>query len=673
MNKDVLRNQSLCLMLASFLMLFTELALMRWIGANVFLFSFFSNFILIASFLGIALGFLRSSSKLFNGSPILLMGLIAFCYYFRYEYQIKINPQTNELDYYITLLKGNAFPAAITLPVIFILTTLVMTAVASGTALFFRAFAPLKAYRLDILGALLGIGSFTFLSFLNVSPLWWGVVITITYLFLLNKKSVWVLSLQILSLFFMLFILSKENSNATRLWSPYYKIDVQSFAKDRHVVSVNGSPQQIIETVTQRHTSTPFYFFPYQHRVNQTSLDKVLIIGAGTGGDVAIALAQGAKQVDAVEIDPLLFQLGKKLNPDHPYDDKRVKVFVEDGRAFLQRNKELYDVIIFALPDSMMILSGQSSLRLENYLFTQEGVNIAKAHLQPNGIFAMYNYYRERWLIDRLATMLTASFSHSPCLDSEGQKTHWLSVLSISPNEASLQCNVKWQGMQAANVTSDNYPFLYLKEHKIAGTYLLGLCLIFLFSLYAVKMVGSSYKAVFNHLDLFLMGAAFLLLETKCISHFALLFGTTWLVNAMVFFGVLLTVYIAIECTERIKFNVIWCTLALFISLFVAWLTPISYLLLLPSLLRFIMGTLLAFAPLFFANIIFTTRFKQTTHSLHAFAANQFGAVIGGLLEYASLIIGLRDLLIIIAALYLFAIVMLNKKIAKNTLAVAVK
>ncbi len=656
-------------MLASFLMLFTELALMRWIGANVFLFSFFSNFILIASFLGIALGFLRSSLRLFNWSPILLMSLIAFCYYFRYEYQIKLNPHTNELDYYINLLKDNAFPAVITLPVIFILTTLVMTAVASGTAIFFKSFSPLKAYRLDILGALLGIVSFTFLSFLNVSPLWWGVLITVTYLLILTKKSVWITSLQVVSLIFMLFILSKENNNNKRLWSPYYKIDVQSFAKDRHVVSVNGSPQQIIETVKQRHTSTPFYFFPYQHRVSQASLNKVLIIGAGTGGDVAIALAQGAKQVDAVEIDPLLYQLGRQLNPDHPYEDKRVNVFVEDGRAFLQRSKELYDVIIFALPDSMMILSGQSSLRLENYLFTQEGINIAKAHLQPDGLFAMYNYYRERWLIDKLATMLTTAFSHYPCFDSEGKKTHWLSVLSISPDEARLQCDVKWQGMQAANVTSDNYPFLYLKKHKIAGTYLLGLALIFLLSFYAIKLAGSSYKAIFNHIDLFFMGAAFLLLETKCISNFALLFGTTWLVNAMVFFGVLLTVYIAIEFTERIKFNITWCMLALFASLFIAWLTPISYLLPLPSLMRFIIGILLAFSPLFFANIIFTSRFKCTANSLHAFAANQFGAVVGGLLEYASLIIGLRDLLIIIAALYLLSIFILNKKTASSAFA----
>ena len=53
--------------------------------------------------------------------------------------------------------------------------------------------------------------------------------------------------------------------------------------------------------------------------------------------------------------------------------------------------------------------------------------------------------------------------------------------------------------------------------------------------------------------DLFFMGAAFLLLETKNIATFALLFGTTWLVNAMVFAGVLVVVLAAVETTRRFR------------------------------------------------------------------------------------------------------------------------
>ena len=48
------------LAVASALMLFVQLALIRWCGANLLHLSYFSNLILLASFLGIGLGFLRS-------------------------------------------------------------------------------------------------------------------------------------------------------------------------------------------------------------------------------------------------------------------------------------------------------------------------------------------------------------------------------------------------------------------------------------------------------------------------------------------------------------------------------------------------------------------------------------------------------------------------------------
>ena len=57
-------------------------------------------------------------------------------------------------------------------------------------------------------------------------------------------------------------------------------------------------------------------------------------------------------------------------------------------------------MILFALPDSLTLVAGQSSLRLESYLFTLQAVQAAKAHLNPgDGLFAMYNYYRTPWSV----------------------------------------------------------------------------------------------------------------------------------------------------------------------------------------------------------------------------------------------------------------------------------
>jgi spermidine synthase len=160
-------------------------------------------------------------------------------------------------------------------------------------------------------------------------------------------------------------------------------------------VNVNGIPHQLIESTGERRATEPLYFTPYE-RARNVTLHRVLIVGAGTGGDVAIALANGAERVDAVEIDPHLYELGKRLNPEHPYQDPRVHVHVTDGRAFLERSNDRFDMILFALPDSLTLLAGQSSLRLESYLFTTGSMETAKAHLTAGGVFGMYNFYREK-------------------------------------------------------------------------------------------------------------------------------------------------------------------------------------------------------------------------------------------------------------------------------------
>jgi hypothetical protein len=149
------------------------------------------------------------------------------------------------------------------------------------------------------------------------------------------------------------------------------------------------------------------------------------------------------------------------------------------------------------------------------------------------------------------------------------------------------------------------------------------------------------------------MGAAFLLLETKNVVQFALLFGTTWFVNALVFIGILLAVYLAIEVARRIDLGPPWrLYVALLAALGVAWLVQPNLLLSLPVVPRFVIGIVVAFAPVFLANLVFARRFRDAAASNLAFATNLLGAMLGGVLEYASLVTGYRALLIVIAVLY---------------------
>lgn len=659
-----LQNPKTRLFLLSFLMLFIELILIRFTSANIFYLFSLSNFILLASFLGIGLGFLRQPSpiRLFHFAPFLLLLIIAGCHYFSYEYQVNLNPTTDNLIYTVKAYQQHALPAWLTLPVVFIAVMLLMMFIADEVARVFKQFSPLTAYRFEILGSLSGVCAFSLLAFFYPAPIYWGAIIVSLFLLLaFSDKKIFIYSINSVFLLIACALFFKETVAPNQTWSTYYKIVAEPFADNRYAVNVNGLPQQIIESVEQRKRVKPFYFLPYIYKGTQTPLNNVLIVGAGTGGDVAIALAKGAKHVDAVEIDPALYQLGVKLNPNQPYADKQVSIHINDGRAYLQQSKQQYDLIVFALTDSLMLLTGQSSLRLENYLYTLEGIQAVKNHLTQQGIFTIYNYYGN-WVGDRLANTAAQVFKQSPCYQVFGKKDHWATVIVAGNESATLTCPQHFipnANNQISPITDDR-PFLYLKENKLPFSYIITLAFILIISICALQLTNKAALTIKSHTDLFLMGTAFLLLETKSITQFALLFGTTWLVNAVVFTSILATVYIAIELTHRIKLNQTILCLLLITSLFIAWCVPTSALLNLAWLPRFFVATLLAFAPILIANLIFADRFKQVEKSTLAFGANLIGAVLGGLLEYTSLMIGYHGLLVMIIGLYAFAIFLMQ-------------
>ena len=627
-------------------MLFLELALIRWIGSNVLYLSYFSNFVLLASFLGIGLGFLRANAAhdLFPFAPIALTALVAFVRVF----PVEIDRSGTELIFFGALGTRSGLPPFVTLPLLFLGVAAVMALVGEGVARTFRRFSPLEAYRLDILGSLAGIITFSALAFLEAPPFVWGVVVAAALFLLIDRRPVlW----QAPALAVMLTLLGLESAVPTDSWSPYYKIRLNPHPSGAVTLLVNGIPHQTIDLAQRRLDQVPIYGLPYQHRKAMPA--SVLIVGAGTGDDVAIALRLGAQHIDAVEIDPRIHDIGVQRNPDRAFQDARVTSYVNDGRAFLEQTARHYDLILFALPDSLTLVAGQSSLRLESYLFTAEAMQAARAHLAPDGAFGEYNYYREPWLVDRLAGTLQQVYGHPPCLDSTGQVGR-LALLMASPNQAALQCPTLWRPAAATPApATDDYPFLYLQQRTIPGFYLLTLALILGAALLLIRLGAGALRPMGRYLDLFLMGAAFLLLETKNVVQFALLFGTTWFVNSLVFVGILLAVYLAIEVARRIELGPPWrLYAALLAALTVAWLVPPDLLLGLTVVPRFIVAIVVAFAPVFLANLLFASRFRDVAASNLAFATNLLGAMLGGVLEYASLVTGYRALLIVIALLY---------------------
>jgi spermidine synthase len=630
------------LVLLSFLMLFVELALIRWTGSNVLHLSYFSNFVLLGSFLGIGIGFLRADRKrdLFPYSLPALAVLVAFVRFF----PVEIEGAGGDVIFFGTL-ETSGPPRELVLAVIFVVVAATLAFIAEGVARAFVQFEPLEAYRLDIVGSIAGIVGFTALSFLRAPPLAWGVVAG-AVLLVAHRPRITVL--QVGALVALLVILGVETFAAGASWSPYYKVTVEN-EQTAPFVRVNGVPHQAIFETDARSLYARVY-----ESARPARLDNVLIVGAGTGNDVAHALERGAGHVDAVEIDPRLHQLGVELHPDQPYADPRVDVHIDDGRAFLERSDERYDLILFALPDSITLVSGQSSLRLESYLFTRESMESAREHLEPDGVFAMYNYYVEQWLIDRLAGTLEQVYDRPPCVDASGGLGR-LSFLFASEDPSSVRCTTPSPASvdSVPEPATDDHPFPYLRERTLPVFYLVTIGLILLVSVVAVRAASGPLGRMASYADLFFMGAAFLLLETKNVVQFALLFGTTWVVNALVFAGVLLSVLAAVEVSRRVAFKrPARLYIVLLASLVVSFVVPSERLLSLPIALRFVAAVVLAFTPIFLANLVFTQRFKDVGSSASAFGANLLGAMVGGLLEYGALVVGYRMLLVLVAVLY---------------------
>jgi hypothetical protein len=205
-------------------------------------------------------------------------------------------------------------------------------------------------------------------------------------------------------------------------------------------------------------------------------------------------------------------------------------------------------------------------------------------------------------------------------------------------------------------IPSDDWPFLYLRPLSTPWTYLSVFLLIALTGAFAVRRVFG--KTLFSRgrfdVQMFLLGAAFLLLETRAVTQLSLLFGSTWIVNTSVFAGVLAMVLAANGVAARLReYRLkLWYAL-LALSLIGLWMLPTRELVELPLVARGIAGGIAFAIPVFFAGIIFSSELRRREDAAAALGSNLCGAVVGGLLENLSMVVGLKAIALLALAIYL--------------------
>ncbi|MFH1428128.1 MAG: hypothetical protein ABIH39_00110 [Candidatus Margulisiibacteriota bacterium] len=651
MIKSINKN-AVNLFLISFIVLFLELFSIRFLSSTIFIVGFFTNLILVSSFLGLGVGMFWADRKpLINYFPLVLLTYFLFAFVFeRVAFTAPLGTGEIFHDYYV---KGVPFYFVIIFA--YIINAILFIPLGQLFAKYFKCFPSLTAYSINIAGNLIGILAFSLLAYLQTPPQVWFVFLFLFLFFVIKEKRLLLPHAGILII--LLLLITYWNNS---FWSPYYRIDVNKISTNSnqgYVYNVNKSYHQFCfdfkdKSLLKNKTVNAFfntYFRPYKI----ISPDDVLIIGAGSGNDVQAALMSGAGSVTAVEIDPFILNHGKHNHPNLPYQDPRVKAVNNDGRVFLENNQKKFDFVSFGYIDSHILFSTLSSLRLESNLYTRECFERVASHLKPAGIFSVTFGPTEEWFKGKIFQALKNTF-HMPVYESTDENDFTIFITgpglgSVNPNKLNKYFAVADYAYTPP--ATDNWPFAYLKDKKLSMPYIiiLGFMLISPF-LFLVRK-GEKLKI---DIPFLLMGAGFLLLETKSVSEFSLLFGSTWVVNSVVFFSILATILIVnlVVARDVVK-KISPIFILLFLSLLICYFIPLRSLMFSSLIIRILSISFVVSLPIFFVAFIFPYFLKRSTNSISAFSSNLIGTVLGGVLEYTSILFDMKALYVLVFVIYL--------------------
>ena len=502
---------------SSFLFLFLELILIRWLPSQVLSLAYYSNFVLISCFLGFGLGcLLAKKSSIFKYYPIVITVIVALFISFHF-FEIIVNTDNEWVwsGYADNKIIPQKFKLGLIpmISIIFLLNTFLFLPIGQLIGSLMGEFESIKAYSINVLGSIFGIIAFTSLALMGNSfcnPLIWFVIVSILILYLLRNNQKW-LTIGLAACLTLCFVVFKSGQG--EIWSPYYNIQHHANTLNSRNIYVNKFFHQRIVDFDQEEISKAKYSIPY--KIVQPS--DVLILGAGSGNDVAVALINNAKHVDAVEIDPEIVKLGKDYNPHKPYDDKRVNVVVDDARTYLKKTSKKYDLVVFGTLDSHALLSSQSSVRLDNFVYTVESIQDVKSVLKPNGVVALLFSVPKVWIRDKLLAMVKQVFPEPKPLVYWGDN-HLFNLMilagpGITPElsqKAITEYGIKFLSSIKADheIPSDNWPYLYLADKSIPLHYLKTIGLLILISTLLIGFCLQREKIRFD-INFFALGVAY--------------------------------------------------------------------------------------------------------------------------------------------------------------------
>jgi SAM-dependent methyltransferase/general stress protein CsbA len=656
---DVIRRGGLLdLFLISFVVLFVEIMLIRYIGSQTRIFAFYKNIPLVGAFLGLGLGCFqgkggrREAFRFLAAMPILALFFAVAAQALGTVLGASASLATSErifgygfftnIPWVIKLLAN--LQIGVYCVAVFIAVAWLFSQLGRLLGAHFDDVPRLKAYTVNVAGSLAGLAVFVVLSRLHTAPWLWFLVGLLPLLR-------WLGSGRALRAGAALAVLSAAivfpHLHET-VWSSYQKLTGKP-VENGYQIDISDAFYQVAadlrpETLAKAGpTNLVTYAAEFTGIPNP---GHVLVVGAGSGNDVAAALRAGATQVDAVDIDGAIVEMGRQHHPERPYDNPKVRVIIDDARhAFRTLPAQSYDTVIFGLLDSHTQL-GASSVRLDNYVFTQESFSAAARLIRPGGHVVLSILTAVDWMRDRFGAMLERACGSPVTQQALGPFT----VYTCSPGAADPAPGASGA---ALNAPIDDWPFPYLPERGIPLSYGVVIGMLAVASIVWLRRNGMGAVDVTPaNLHMFFLGSAFLLMEVYAINRLALLFGTTWLVSAVSIAAMLVEIVIANLVVSVIRLDLRPLAYLALAGLLVAgWLVGPEVVLDQGTGMA-LLYALFLLSPVLCAGIVFATSFRGTPHAGTALGANILGAVLGGWAEYATMATGIRAMALVALALY---------------------
>jgi spermidine synthase len=684
-------SEKICLIvLVTMVSLLLELVMIRWLASVFPVFSFFKNFTLLACFLGLGAGYAVADKE--RCAPALVLPMLALFVLvitlLRYDVgaqtdffsalpmqeQTSISIWMDKLNWLVLFQKS--LPVYLLLGASFILCACICYPIGQLCGKLLGTTDALKAYGLNLAGSILGVMVLFVLSLFWLPPLIWFTAIAGVLLYFVLARDAR-LPVGVASFCLLLTVLAwPVQTDIQRIYSPYQLLEKMAKPDDglMNILSGGAYYQKVfnLSEANRGHEATDdgyaraYYEFPFNFKKRP---ERVAIVGAGSGNDVAAALRMGAAHVDAIEIDPAIVYLGKAYHPEHPYDDPRVSVVINDARNFFRTARQQYDLIIYGVLDSHTAISHASNLRVDSYVYTREGIAEAFKLLKPDGVmsiaFALPNDSLGFKLSHILAGIPGAGKPLAVRVGYDSKTT--TAFVAQKGRDVALPDKDAFaafgftdvsdhfaQAYPADSIPTDDWPFFYMIKRTYPVSYMLALGMVLLLStVFVRKTIGWSGPVERAYLPFFFLGSGFMLVETKAITELGLHLGGTWFVVAATIIMVLLMAFLANLMVQRkLMPRTSLAYAGLIVSLVIGYFSARDHQLIAfaSPLASLVVACVLLTIPLFFSGLIFSGLINRAeTNISTALAYNLMGALFGGLMEYNSMYFGF-------AFLYLLAI-----------------